>query len=192
MIPTSWRLFQCYFFHISVWLFSILIVLSKISYVSIIARLLPYQYTHPDPSNKIVFLGCCFEHASSLYPPHHQLLSSLTVLFHSFPWHHLSYAVKTSVPAPAGLPPTLSPTITRLFRFVTSTYVLFVLEEAPHSHPKCFFLILDNFLSNLFCSDTFNQLRTGKWLGYGQKRVLPVALTNTFELLTWIYIFFYV
>lgn len=179
-------------FHISVWLFSILIVLARFSYVSIIARLLPYQYIHQDPAKKLVFLACCFEHASSLYPPHHQLPSSLTVLFHSFPRHHLSSTVKTSVPAQAGLPPTLSPSITCLFSFVTSTYVLFVLEEAPRSHPKCFFLIPINFLSNLFCTDTCNQLRTGKWLGYGQKRALPVALTDTFGLLTWIFLFSYV
>lgn len=149
-IPTSCRLFQCNLPRISVWLFSILIVLSRFSYISIIARLLPYKYIHPDPAKKIVFLACCFEHASSLYPPYHQLPSSPTVLFHSFPWHHLSYTVKTSVPAPAGLPPTLSPAIACWFHFVTSTYVLFVLEEAPHSHPKCFFLTPENFLSNFF------------------------------------------
>lgn len=177
------------FFLISVWLFSTLIVLSRFSYISIVARLLPYQCVHPDHTKKIVFLACCFEHASSLYPPYHQLPSSPTVLFHSFPWHHVSYAVKTSVPAPAGLPPTLSPTTTRWFHLVMSTYMLFVLEEAPHSHPKCLFLSPENFLSNLFCSDTGNQLRRGRWLGYGQKRALPVVLTNTFGLLTWIYLF---
>lgn len=121
---------------------------------------LDYCNTRLDPAMKLVFLAHCFEHASSLYPPYHQFPSSLTVIFHSFPGHHLSFTVKTSVPAPAGSPPTLSPTIARMFSFATSTYVLLVLEEAPRRHPRCFFLISETFLSNLFHSDTCNQLRT--------------------------------
>lgn len=146
---------------------------------------------HPDPAMKIVFLARCLEHASSLYPPHHQFPSSLIVIFHSFPGHHLSFTVKTPVPVPAGSPPTLSPTIARMFSFVTSTYVLLVLEEASCKHPKCFVLISETFLSNLFHSDTSDQLRTGKWLGCGEERALSVVSTNAFGLLPCIYLYLY-
>lgn len=143
----------------------------------------------------IVFLACCFEHASSLYPPYHQLPFSPTVLFHSSPWHHLSYTVKTSVPAPAGLPPTLSPTITHWFRF-SYKHLRVVCAGRSSSQSSKMLLSHPWKLSEqsliFFFPDTCNQLRTGKWLGYGQKRPLPVVLTNTFRLFTWIYLFSYV
>lgn len=137
---------------------------------------------------KLVFLAHCFEHASSLYPPHHQFPSSLMVIFHLFPRHHLWFTVKTSVPVPAVPPPTLSPNIAHMFGFATSIYVLLVLEEAPSRHPKCFFLIPEAFLRNLFHFDIHNQLRTGKC---GEERALPVVSTDTFGFLLCIHIYLY-
>lgn len=147
--------------------------------------------THPDPAMKLVFLAHCFEHTGSLYPLHHQFPSSLTMIFHFFPRHHLWFTVKTSVPVPAGSPPTLFPAIAHMFGFVTSIYVLIVLEEVPSRHPKCSFLILKTFLSNLFHSDTHNQLKTGKWLGCGEEIALPVVSTNTFGFLLCVSIYLY-
>lgn len=78
-----------------------------------------------------------------------------------------------------------------MFGFVTSIYVLIVLEEVPSSQPKCSFLIPKTFLSNFFHFDTHNQLRTGKWLGCGEEIALPVVSTNTFGFLLCVSIYLY-
>lgn len=148
------------FFHIFVCLFSLLGLLPRFSNVSIITSQCP-TIICPDRATKLVFLACCFEYASSLYPSHHQFPSFTTVIFLSFRRHNLSFTVKTSVPVPAGSPPTFSPTITCMFSFVTNTYVLLVLEEVPCRHQKCFFLIPETFLSKLLHSDTCTQVRLG-------------------------------
>lgn len=157
-------------------------------------KCLDYCNTRLDPAMKLVFLAHCFEHASFLYPPHHQFPSSLTVIFHSFPGHHLSFTVKTSVPAqqdrhPPSLPPLLicSVLLQALMCCLCWKKLVAGIQDASFSSLKPFWATS----FTLTPVTSLGQLSTGKWLGRGEERTLLVVLTDTFGLLPYIYLFLY-